>query len=164
MTDPITLLFWLLPLAAALHLVEEFAVPGGFPSWYRAYRPRRAASMTARFFVVINALLVIGVIAPLIDGPTPYGVALWLTFAAIVAGNGVFHLAATVRGRRYSPGLVTGLLYVPLAIVGFASILRAGLASVGTAAAALALGVAFPFVSDAIHALRTARGGAAGRA
>lgn len=40
--------------------------------------------------------------------------------ASIAAANGLFHAWAVVRSRRYSPGVVTGvMLYLPLAVFGF---------------------------------------------
>ncbi|HEX6791421.1 MAG TPA: hypothetical protein VF247_08945 [Candidatus Krumholzibacteria bacterium] len=48
------------PLAAArLHITEEFFLPGGFADWDRRYRPALARSITTRFHVIINALLLV---------------------------------------------------------------------------------------------------------
>ena len=35
--------------AAALHVSEEFLLPGGFMDWYRRYRPLVQRSITPRF-------------------------------------------------------------------------------------------------------------------
>jgi hypothetical protein len=43
-----TLFFWALPIAAAAHVFEEFAFPGGFKEWYARYRPETATSFTPR--------------------------------------------------------------------------------------------------------------------
>ncbi|MDP9205729.1 MAG: HXXEE domain-containing protein [Gemmatimonadota bacterium] len=62
-------------------------------------------------------------------GFRPYGVAFWLVVASIAAANGLFHLWAVLRARRYSPGVVTGcMLYLPLSVFGFIYFWRAGLA------------------------------------
>ncbi|HMG12897.1 MAG TPA: hypothetical protein VK571_06970, partial [Gemmatimonadaceae bacterium] len=50
---------WLPLVAIGLHLIEEFAWPGGFAEWYRWYRPERAVSVTTGFLVRINALFVV---------------------------------------------------------------------------------------------------------
>jgi hypothetical protein len=64
------------PLAAvALHLIEEFVWPGGFPNWYRWYRPERATSVTTRFLVIVNAVLVALALLPPLLGPTPRALA-----------------------------------------------------------------------------------------
>ena len=79
-----------------------------------------------------------------IAGNTPRGTALWLTLAALLGINGVWHLQATVRGRRYSPGVVTGiLLYVPMAVGGFIWMLSTGRATAGTALTSAATGAAY---------------------
>ena len=53
-------------------------------------------------------------------GFSAYGVALWLVVASIAASNAVFHVWAVMRTKRYSPGVVTGVLvYLPLAAFGF---------------------------------------------
>lgn len=124
-----------IPLAcAALHLTEEFAWPGGFIAWYRWYRSDYASAITRPYIVGVNALLVVLTIAIGLLGDTARGAALWLAAAALLGINGIWHLQATVRGGRYSPGLVTGmLLYVPMAIGGFVYLLSTGRASVGTA-------------------------------
>lgn len=150
-------LFYLLPGIVLLHIFEEFELPGGFAAWYRAYRPERASSFTPRFFIVINALLVIGVLTPLQHAPVALRVALWLTFAALVAANGLFHIRGTIRSGRYSPGLVTGLLSIPLAVAGYVFFLRSGLASTGTAFVAAALGLPYQFLSNALHTARSRR-------
>ena len=100
-----------------------------------------------------------GLLGPLLLGPTPRSVALWLTIAALLAGNSVFHARATLRMREYSPGLVTALLfYLPLAVLGFTYFLRAGEASVGTAVSAALIGVSYSFISTFNHRRRARRG------
>jgi hypothetical protein len=149
------ILFWLPLPAAALHIIEEFFWPGGFAPWYRAYRPEITRSMTPRFLFWINVALLVGCASVGIDGPTPYGSALFLTMTAVLFSNALFHIRATLRMRRYSPGVITGIaLYLPLTICGYAILLRSGLASTGTAVAAALLGGAYPFLSVAFHRAR----------
>ena len=134
-----------LPLGAVLlHLFEEFVWPGGFAEWYRWYRPERAASVTTRFLVWINALFVLMALIPVTMGFRPYGVAFWLVVASIAAANGLFHLWAVLRTRRYSPGVVTGcIFYLPLAVFGFVYFWRAGLANVALLLQAAIIGPAY---------------------
>jgi hypothetical protein len=51
---------------------------------------------------------------------------------------------------------VTGIVYLPLAGVGYVALFGSGLASAGTAVTAAPFGASFPFVSDAIDAVRSA--------
>jgi hypothetical protein len=143
--SPTSPLFLWLPLTAvAAHLVEEFVWPGGFADWYRAYRPERASSVTARLLVVINAVLVVIALVPPVLGPSPRGLAMWLVVAAIGAVNALFHLWATLRGRAYSPGVVTGALgYLPLAALGWNVLVQSGIVSPGTTIQAVVVGAGF---------------------
>lgn len=148
------------PLGAALlHITEEFVFPGGFAAWDRAYRPGIRSSITPRFHVTVNALLLLVCVAVGLQGATSRGVAAWLTLAALLASNAVFHVVGAIRTRRYSPGMATGLaLYVPLAAWGYPHFLRAGVASPATAAAAFAIGASYHLWSAVVHARRARRG------
>src|SRR5262245_28289458 len=147
-----------MPIAALLHITEEFFLPGGFRAWYARYRPETSVSFTTTFAVLINALLLAVCLVPPLLGPTPRTVALWLTIAALLAGNAWFHLRGALVTRQYSPGVVTGfLLYLPLAILGFYSFLHAGLASGGTALSAAVIGVSYDLVSARLHRRRARR-------
>ena len=150
--------FLWLPLGAvAAHLVEEFVWPGGFPEWYRWYRPERASSVTTRFIVIVNAILVVIALLPLVLGRTPRGYAFWLVVAAIGVANAVFHLWATVRRSRYSPGVITGALgYLPLGVVGYRALVLSGIVAWGTALQAIVVGVGFHVWSAWNHKRRAA--------
>lgn len=155
MTIPTVLIPWLPLGAVTLHLIEEFAWPGGFGDWYRSYRPERAVSVTTVFLVRINALFVaMAVIAGLL-GFRPYGVAIWLVVAGIAAANAAFHIWASVRTRAYSPGVVTGILaYLPLAVFGFVYFWRTGLAGTSVLIQAALIGPAFNIYSAWNHKRR----------
>jgi hypothetical protein len=51
--------------------------------------------------VRINVLFVVMALIPVVMGFRPYGVAFWLVVASIAAANGLFHLWALLRTRRY---------------------------------------------------------------
>ncbi len=139
-----TVIRWLPLVAIALHLIEEFAWPGGFPEWYRWYRPERAASVTTAFLVRINALFVAMALVAGVMGFKPYGVAVWLVVASIAAANGAFHIWATILRRRYSPGVVTGcIVYLPLAVFGFLYFWREGFAEPSILVQAALIGPAY---------------------
>ena len=55
----LTLVAWSLTIAALIHIFEEFVFPGGFKAWWCAYRPEIAASVTNRFLVIINVVLIV---------------------------------------------------------------------------------------------------------
>ena len=142
--------------AAGLHIFEEFVYPGGFAEWDRHYRPGFRASITPRFHLIINGLLLLLCYDVGAMGGTPIGIAGWLAVMALLFGNAVWHVVGTVRTRRYSPGVITGvLLYVPLAIYGYIHLLRSGQVSVATAIVAFAIGSSYPLIGTAIHRWRT---------
>jgi hypothetical protein len=146
---------WLLwaPLAAAcVHIFEEFAWPGGFMSWYRAYRGPAGSRITLRFLVLINAALLIGCWDAAAATDTPVSRAFWLAICALLAANGCWHLWAVARTHRYSPGVVTGaLLYIPLAAYGFATSISSGRVSLGAAAISAVIGGSYPVWSAVFH-------------
>src|ERR1043165_9899875 len=145
-------LTWSLAVAAALHILEEFVWPGGFMEWWRAYRPATANHVSTRFLIFINTLLM--VMAILVGWaahfPRGNGVAAWLTLAALLFSNAIFHILGVIETRRYSPGMLTGIfLYMPLAVFGYYHFLTTGRATVGTAVCAAILGGSYHFISFA---------------
>jgi hypothetical protein len=76
----------------------------GVPAAGRADLHGRLA--TPGYAVVINGLMVVGLAVAALAGPTVPSVA--LSGAALIAVNGLGHLAAAVRTRGYAPGMVTG--------------------------------------------------------
>ena len=155
MVMPQSLLFWLPLAAASAHIFEEFAWPGGFAEWYRRYRPEIERSLSPRYLVIVNAALLFGLFSVGVDRRTVIGPAFLLTMVAILFGNGVFHLFASVRTRTYSPGAVTGaLFYIPLGVVTFSAILRTHLASLETAIVAAIIGCSYQVLSVANHRRR----------
>src|ERR1700683_4786986 len=106
-------------IAATLHVFEEFVYPGGFREWYAGYRPAISSSLSVRYLVVINAILLTVCALVAVAGPSPNGVANWFVLTSILFWNAIFHVRAVIRRRKYSPGVVTSVvLYLPLAVVG----------------------------------------------
>ena len=55
------------------------------------------------------------------------GIRAWLVLATFMAWNALFHMRGAVHTRRYSPGMVTGLLlFVPLSICSYVHFLSSG--------------------------------------
>ncbi len=152
---PVQLLFWMPLAAASIHIFEEFVWPGGFASWYREYRPEISRSISPGFLAGINALLLCLCAIAGVAGATPRSTSLFLTVVAVLAGNALFHITATIRMRRYSPGVVSGVvLYLPLALAAFPIVLHARLASPETAMVSAAMGLSYQFFSSLNHRRR----------
>jgi hypothetical protein len=156
---------WWGPLgAAALHIVEEFVYPGGFAAWDRAYRPAISASITPRFHVVINGLLLllcaqVWEFAPLdhTAGRAVAGVA-WLAVAALLCSNAVFHVVGSIRTKSRSPGVVTSvMIYVPLALYGYWWFLSTTRVPLLGAAGAAMVGGSYHFWAKLVHLARAGR-------
>jgi hypothetical protein len=152
-------LYWAPLAAASLHIVEEFVYPGGFAAWDRRYRPAFAHSITGRFHVIINGLLLIACYDVWALRSNAIAAPIWLAVTTLLFANAVWHLVGSVRTRSYSPGVATGwLLYVPLTIYGFGHFLRTGQVSVPTALVAGAVGASYHLgVGKALHLFRTRR-------
>ncbi|HTY60900.1 MAG TPA: HXXEE domain-containing protein [Acidobacteriota bacterium] len=153
---------WWTPLATVvLHMSEEFAWPGGFAAWDRSYRPAIRKSITRRLHIIINAALLLVCVqtgllarAPEVEAQS-FGIAAWLTIAALLCSNAVFHVIGTVRTRAYSPGVVTAVaLYIPLAAFGFWYFLHHGQVSWLTATAAAIVGGSYHFWAALLHKVR----------
>ena len=96
---PLPLLAWSLTLAALLHIFEEFVYPGGFKAWWSAYRPEIATSVTNRFLVIINVVLVLfsANVALAAQAPKGNGVAAWLALAALLQATRFSTLSGPFR-------------------------------------------------------------------
>jgi len=148
-------------VAACLHITEEFFFPGGFADWDRRYRPEFAGSITPRLHIIVNVLLLIICYDVLATRHRPIGPLLWMTVAAIVFTNALWHLRGAWKTHGYSPGMATGtLLYIPMTIYGYAHFLRTRAASPQTALLAFAIGSSYLLIGPLMHRIRTRRSAA----
>ena len=133
--------FCVMAVAAVLHVLEEYAWPGGFPAFMRGMAPRFAASITTPFAVVINgAFLLLCTLAAIVGPAAPV---LGLSVAGLLIVNGLTHIGGAMRARRYAPGMVSGiLLYLPLGAYAFYAGLTSGRASLRQVLLAGLLGLA----------------------
>ena len=105
------MLVWLLPLAYACHLVEEWL--GGFRLWIAAVA---GAPMPAAAFVAINTVGFVLFLAAA-RRTTQRESSGWIgvAMATILLVNGMLHVVGTLVAGSYSPGLITSvILYLPL--------------------------------------------------
>ncbi len=131
--------------AAVIHVLEEYGYPGGFTDWMKRFNPSFAPWITPRFAVVINGLFLVLCVAGAIAGRQSLLVG--LSVASLLFFNGLIHLAGTIRGRHYAPGLVTGvLLYLPLASYTYYGLGRAGQLTLAMVLVSLVLGLLYQAV------------------
>ena len=142
-------------IAASLHVFEEFVFPGGFRIWYARYRPEIGASLTVKFLVIVNAVMLSVCALVALVGPSANGAANWFVITTILFWNAIFHLRAAVRMRSYSPGMITGaFLYIPMAVVGSVVVLRARLVPWVLAVACVGVGSLYQVFSLRNHRRR----------
>jgi len=158
------LLVFSLPMAFGLHVCEEFIFPGGAGDWFKAYRPQYADAYTPSYFLRINVLPLVAAVLVCLGafdyrgGFSFAGIRAWLAFVSLQGFNGLYHLRGTLESRRYSPGLLTGiLLYLPLTLVAFASLLRSGAVDFISAAACLLFGLGSQRMFDLLKERRLQR-------
>ncbi len=137
--------FALLPVAGALHVVEEYLYPGGFPGMMKQMNPRFARFITPVFAIAINgAFLLICLAAAWLGERSPvFG----LSAMGIALFNALTHSGASLRLRHYTPGLFTGLVvYLPLALFAFHRYIANGWLLPSRLAVSLLLGLIFQLV------------------
>lgn len=103
---------WLVLASLLAHVTEELP---RFPEW----ATRHFGTTTPRFFI-ISHIPIVAIVAWIAFRAARRHATSRDTFALILAAaafatNTLFHAAATLAFREYSPGLVTSLLYLPIA-------------------------------------------------
>ena len=97
------LVAWSLFAGISAHEMEEFVWPGGFRAWYIRHSPSVERSMSKRFLIGINAVVLLAAAMAAWRFASPSMRFLWLAVGSAAAFNGLWHLQATLRTRRYSP-------------------------------------------------------------
>jgi len=144
------MLVFALPIFFGLHVTEEFIFPGGAADTFRQARPKVAEAYTEDYLYRVNVIpLALAFLVTLgtfdfAGGFSFFGIRAWLAFVSFQAIHVIsYHVADMFRIRRYSPGIVTGIvLYFPLAVVAFVYLLGTGVVDVISAVVAVGVGFA----------------------
>ena len=107
---------WLLPLAYALHVIEEGYGGRGLVEWMME---RGGLRFSMASFLGVN-LVGLTILAAFAGGARRRPSWRWALASAgtILFVNGISHVAASVAARHYVPGMWTGIaIYVPLGAV-----------------------------------------------
>jgi hypothetical protein len=148
-------LFLLLPVCVLLHIIEEFLFLGGFMTWWKNYEPAKAKSVTSRYLIIVNVLLIAISFNPALSGLTPEGIAWWLSVVSIIGVNSYFHIKAVIVSKKYSPGVITSvLIYIPLAIYGYFYFISTGLLSWISIVLCAFIGIVYHLFSSFNHLRR----------
>jgi hypothetical protein len=157
------IILWVVVVASLLHVGEEYVWPGGFLGFMQRVAPSFTVGVaTPGLAVVVNGLMVVGLVVAALVGPAVPSFA--LSGVALVAVNGLGHLAAVVRTRGYAPGVVTGgLVYLPVAVAAYTVFGLAGRLTVGVVVVSVLLGVAYNLVPLAWFGLHRLLAGPPGK-
>lgn len=151
-------LFWLLPICVLLHITEEFLYPGGFMAWWKNYEPAKAKSITSRYLIIINVLLLAISYNPVLSGYSSEGVVWWLSVVSILVVNSYFHIKAVILSKKYSPGAITSILiYIPLGIYGYWYFISTGMLSLVSVILCSFVGIAYHLFSKFNHLRRAGK-------
>ncbi|MDI6874701.1 HXXEE domain-containing protein [Candidatus Solincola sp.] len=145
--------FWHLTAASCAHVVEEYFWPGGFLEAAREVAPEAFENASLPIIVGVNASMIAGcALGAMRRKKDP---SFGLSMASLLFFNALLHLGASLKARKYVPGLVTGLaLYVPLATRAFSAYWRSGKYRFSTTIRAAVQGMALhsiPFVAFAVR-------------
>jgi hypothetical protein len=151
--------FWGLLAASCAHVVEEYVYPGGFLENAKEVAPEAFEHASIPIIVGVNASMILGCLnASLLRKRQPF---FGLSMASLLFFNAILHTGASMRLKKYSPGLITGLcLYVPLSIAAFAGYAKSAGYRKSTAVSAAISGIALhsiPFVAFAVRGAITGR-------
>ena len=108
---------WILPLAYAIHIVDEFFAGAGLFTWVGAIVPFSAASFLGVNFLIISIIAIAVALARHTDSGRFLAVAVFTQFAL----HGLLvHPGWSLWAGRATPGLATGtFVLLPLAFAGF---------------------------------------------
>jgi hypothetical protein len=136
---------WVFPslfIAALLHVVEEYYVPGGFFDFVKRLGTGIAEQLTLPVAIVVNGLfLLLALLAAILwrDYPVPS-----LSIAGLLLVNALIHVAGSLRAKAYAPGLVTAvILYIPLSLAVFVIAAKESFVSTQGLVVAMALGFVY---------------------
>jgi len=111
--------------AAAVHILEEYVYPGGFPDALQRLLPGAKHLLTPRFHVVVNGLFLLLCVCSVLIGKA--NLVLSLSAFGLVFANALLHIRGAFITRRYYPGVISAtLIYIPLTVYAYHMFLSSG--------------------------------------
>lgn len=106
---PVTFIFWGYVVAYVIHLIDESLMGETFVGMVQ----KNFGPIQWKHFFAFNTLfMTLAISSNIIYEILGYNwILLPLTFVFIFTTNGIWHLVATIITKKYSPGLVSSLLY-----------------------------------------------------
>jgi hypothetical protein len=113
-----TWIFLSLPIAAILHIFEEYAYPGGFAEAFNKLLPRASHLFTVNFHIVVNGVFFLMCIIGVIIGRA--NLILSLSVFGLIFTNAILHIRGAIIKKGYYPGVISGLfIYIPITIYAY---------------------------------------------
>jgi len=152
-----TQIFWLVPIAYAVHILEETP---RFVPWTKKYPWLFTSRFTMRLFIIGNGAFMAYVLASVLLATTYPGkwtFILGLSTASWIFANFLLHAVMTLYTGVYAPGLVTaGAIYVPVSLFIYGSVWQAGMLTPSVAVWSILLGFAVMYLPQ-LNAVRVYR-------
>jgi hypothetical protein len=118
-------IFVALPIAAVVHIFEEYVYPAGFPDGLKRLLPRATHLFTPKFHLVVNGLFLLLCFASAFVGKS--NLVLSLSGFGLIFANAVLHIRGAIVTKRYYPGVISGaLIYIPLTVYAYYVFLSSG--------------------------------------
>jgi len=111
-------IFVAIPIAAAIHIFEEYLFPGGFAEAFNKLLPRASHLFTLKFHIVVNGLFFMLCLISALIGKT--NLVLSLSIFGLIFANAVLHIRGAIINQRYYPGVISGVfIYIPITIYAY---------------------------------------------
>ncbi|QQS41382.1 MAG: HXXEE domain-containing protein [Acidobacteriota bacterium] len=106
-------MYWLPLIAFAFHMLEEYP---RFPEWATRHFGATSNAWYVYSHIPLVTLAIIVCLSAENSSPQTWERIFGTAFAITLALNGIFHIAATILFREYSPGVATGTFFlIPVA-------------------------------------------------
>jgi hypothetical protein len=111
-------IFILLPIAAVVHIIEEYLFPGGFTEAFRKLLPRASHLFTVKFHILVNVIFILMCFIAALIGQA--NLILSLSVFGLIFTNAVLHIRGAIIQKGYYPGVISGIfIYIPIAIYAY---------------------------------------------
>lgn len=111
-------IFISLPIAAAIHILEEYVFPGGFIKSFNKLMPRASHLFTPGFHIVVNGIFfILCLFGAFVGRDFPvFG----LSIFGLIFTNAILHIRGAIIQRGYYPGVISGIfIYIPITIYAY---------------------------------------------
>jgi hypothetical protein len=136
-------MYWLCLPLYMIHQFEEYIFPGGFEREINRILTKGvpAEILTPKIAFFVNILL-IWVLTPILVVLGYFSIIFPLIMVTLVGVNGLTHIVAALKLRKYNPGLIMSILFnIPLSIYVFISVILNGISTPAEFLIGLIIGV-----------------------